>query len=85
MFQSKLGRIIQEQGRPQLGLNFGSAQSPVCSGLTPQQFAELDLSKFDFSEVINDLTANVALPSEQATMTSMQAKIQAYYAVHPAN
>ena len=85
VFQSKLGRIIEEQGRPQLGLDFGTAKSPVCDGLTPQQFAQLDLSKFDFSEVLNDLTANVALPDQQTTMTSMQAKIQAYYANHPAN
>ena len=79
VFQSKLGRLIQEQGRGQLGLDFGTAQNPNCSGLTPQQFAQLDLSRMDFSAVMNDLTAGVTLPNETATLGTMQQKIQAYY------
>ena len=41
VFQSKLGRLIQEQGRAQLNMDFGTAQNPVCTGLTPAQFASL--------------------------------------------
>lgn len=79
VFQSKLGRLIQEQGRAQLGLDFGSAKNPVCSGLTPQQFAALDLSRMNFSDVMNDLTASVTIPNETSTLTTMQQKIQAYF------
>ena len=79
VFQSKLGRLIQEQGRGQLGLDFGTAKNPNCAGLTPQQFAQLDLSRMDFSAVMNDLTAGVTLPNETATLGTMQQKIQAYY------
>ena len=33
-FRSTLARIIQEQGRAQLGLDWGGAQSPECDGLS---------------------------------------------------
>ena len=79
VFQSKLGRLIQEQGRAQLNLDFGTAQNPNCAGLTPQQFAQLDLSKMDFSAVMNDLTSDVTIPHETSTLSTMQQKIQAYY------
>jgi conjugal transfer mating pair stabilization protein TraN len=56
-FNSKLARIIQEQGRPQLGMTFGSAESPSCSGFTPQQFQSIDFSKIDMSEYYGDIKA----------------------------
>ena len=54
-FHSMLGRIIQEQGRPQLkafqpGGAWGTPQSPNCIGFTPEQFQMLDFSKMDLSE-----------------------------------
>ena len=79
VFQSKLGRLIQEQGRAQLNMDFGTAQNPVCTGLTPAQFAQLDLSKMDFTAVMNDLTSDVTIPDETSTLSTMQKKIQAYY------
>jgi len=59
-FNSKLGRIIQEQGREQLqdfqpGGNWGSAESPNCVGLTPDQFSMLDFSRIDLGEFIGDI------------------------------
>ncbi|MDE2441758.1 MAG: conjugal transfer protein TraN, partial [Betaproteobacteria bacterium] len=81
--QSKLGRIIQEQGRQQLGIGWGTPKAPQCQGLTPDQFAALDMSKFDFSEVINDLQSLVTIPNEAQQLTDLQAKIQAYYAANP--
>jgi conjugal transfer mating pair stabilization protein TraN len=56
-FNSKMARIIQEQGRPQLGMNWGSSESPNCAGFTPQQFQRLDFSKIDLSEYYNDIQA----------------------------
>jgi conjugal transfer mating pair stabilization protein TraN len=82
-FQSKLGRIIQEQGRQQLGITWGTPKAPQCQGLTPDQFAALDMSKFDFSEVINDLQSLVTIPNEAQQLTDLQAKIQAYYSANP--
>ena len=54
-FNSKLARIIHEQGRPQL-MNFGqdggwgTAEEPNCRGFTPAEFQMLDFSKIDLSE-----------------------------------
>ena len=55
VFHSLLGLIIQEQGRAQLGIGFGSPQNPNCSGLTPTQFQELNFSNFDFTEYVTVL------------------------------
>ncbi|MHB8697658.1 MAG: conjugal transfer protein TraN [Sulfuricaulis sp.] len=72
-FKSMLARIIQQQGRPQLGLTFGTAQSPDCSGLTIVQFSSLDFNKIDFSEFTNQF----AVPSANTTnaTTNLQNKL----------
>ncbi|AYN25584.1 conjugal transfer protein (plasmid) [Buttiauxella sp. 3AFRM03] len=56
-FNSKLARIIHEQGRPQLK-NFngwGDAGSPQCRGFSPDEFQALDFSKIDLSEYVEDM------------------------------
>jgi conjugal transfer mating pair stabilization protein TraN len=63
-FSSKLARIIQEQGRPQLKDfgptgGWGTPQAPNCQGFTPTQFQALDFSKIDFSEYIADIQAQI--------------------------
>jgi conjugal transfer mating pair stabilization protein TraN len=60
MFQSKLARIIQEQGRLQLIAfspdgQWGTPKSPNCRGFTPEEFQALDFSKIDLSEYLNDM------------------------------
>lgn len=58
-FNSKLSKIIHEQGRPQLksfaGSTFGTASSPNCRGFTPEEFQNLDFSKIDLSEWYDNL------------------------------
>lgn len=49
-YNSKLAKIINTQGRAQLGMSYGSPQAPDCSGFTPAQLASLDLSAMDMSE-----------------------------------
>ncbi|NJM50230.1 MAG: conjugal transfer protein TraN [Sphingomonadales bacterium] len=79
VFQSKLGRLIQEQGRPQLNLSWGKPKEPVCRGITPDEFSRLDLSKFNFSEVIDDMASLATIPNEAQALADLQAKIRAYY------
>lgn len=79
VFGSKLTRILQEQGRTQIGKSWASAKHPDCSGFTVAQFSQLDLSKMDFSEVYADFISAAKLPNEAATLTNIQSKIQAYY------
>lgn len=54
-FNSRLARIIQEQGRAQLGKSWGSAQSPECSGFTVAEFESLDFSSIDLTEFIREV------------------------------
>jgi conjugal transfer mating pair stabilization protein TraN len=49
-FNSKLARIINEQGRLQFSKGWGGAQSPDCSGFTIAQLQSLDFSSMDLTE-----------------------------------
>jgi conjugal transfer mating pair stabilization protein TraN len=53
-FKSKLARIIQEQGRTQLGMGWGGPENPQCGGFTMEQLQSLDFSQIDFSEFYAD-------------------------------
>ncbi|WP_421198579.1 conjugal transfer protein TraN [Aeromonas enteropelogenes] len=60
-FNSKLARIIHEQGRPQLktGINnWGSPEAPLCRGFTPEEFQSVDFGKIDLSEYIDEIQKN---------------------------
>jgi conjugal transfer mating pair stabilization protein TraN len=50
-----LARIINEQGRPQLDIGWGTAESPDCRGLSPEEFQSIDFSQIDLSEYIDDM------------------------------
>ncbi len=49
-FNSMLARIVNEQGRTQVGKGWGSAQNPDCSGFTVAQLQSLDFAAMDLSE-----------------------------------
>jgi len=53
-FKSKLMKVIQEQGRKQLGLSFGTAKNPDCRGLNLEEIQRINWDKIDWSEVIKD-------------------------------
>ena len=81
-YESKLSRILQEQGRAQLGLRWASPKTETCRGFTVDEFARLDLSRMDFSEVYAEFEAAAKLPDELATASALQTKISDYYAQH---
>lgn len=78
-YLSKISRILQEQGRPQIGKVWDDPEDEQCLGFTIDEFAQLDLSRMDFSEVYAEFTEAAKLPDELATLSDMQAKIQAFY------
>lgn len=78
-FLSRIGRILQEQGRPQIGKPWARPRDEQCLGFTIAEFQQLDLSRMDFSEVYAEFTDAARLPEELATVTDMQAKITAYF------
>ncbi|HBO1620029.1 TPA: conjugal transfer protein TraN [Pseudomonas aeruginosa] len=62
-FNSPLGRIIQEQARPQLGQEWGEAENPQCEGLRIEDLPKIDWSKIDISEWIGLLQVTGHYPT----------------------
>ncbi len=81
-FESKLSRILQEQGRPQINKPFGKPKSEQCEGFTVDEFSRLDLSVMDFTDVYSDFMDAAKLPDEVQTVADIQQKIQGYYDLH---
>ena len=79
-FESKLSRILQEQGRKQLPKPWDKPKEEQCEGFTLDEFARLDLSRMDFSEVYAEFTDAARLPDELETSILIQQKIDDYYA-----
>ena len=49
-FNSMLARIVNEQGRAQVGKGWGDARNPDCSGFTIAQLQSLNFAAMDFTE-----------------------------------
>ena len=78
-FESKLTRILQEQGRPQIDKPWGKPKDEQCEGFTVDEFSRLDMSKMDFSEIYSEFLEAAKLPNEAQMATDIQTKIQQYY------
>lgn len=61
-FPSKLSRMIHEQGRAQLGIDWGQPNQPQCRGLSVQELSRIDFSRLDMSELYQDVMANYHAP-----------------------
>ena len=81
-FLSKISRILQEQGRPQIGKPWGDPKTEQCAGFTIAEFQQLNLALMDFSEVYAEFVDAAKVPAELDAMTEIQAKITAYYAAN---
>jgi conjugal transfer mating pair stabilization protein TraN len=81
-FSSKLTRILQEQGREQLGKEWGDPEEPNCDGFLVEEFQSLDLSLMDFSEVYAEFVEAARLPDEIEAGVLIQERIAEYYDLH---
>ena len=81
-FASKLTRILQEQGRAQIGKPWGKPKTPNCAGFQVAEFQSLDLSRMDFSEVYSEFVEAARVPDEIETTLELQQRIEEYYALH---
>lgn len=61
-YNSRLARIIAEQGRAQLNKSYGPAQAPTCDGFDDAEITALDFGLMDLSEFYNEIQAR--LPNE---------------------
>ncbi len=79
VFGSKLGRILQQQGRSQLGIGWSS-----CRGLTVAEIEGIDFARLDLSEFTQDLMDGsrepaVTLPDAGDTGQAMRTRIRDFY------
>ena len=79
VFGSKLGRILQQQGRAQLGIGWSS-----CRGLTVAEIESIDFPRLDLSEFTQDLMdgsrePSVSLPDAGDTGDVMRTRIRDFY------
>lgn len=82
-YNSRLARIINEQGRAQIGKSWGDPKSPNCSGFTQTEFAAIDFARIDLSEFTAEIMASVRMPNAAGIQQNMQGvvqqKMQNYY------
>ena len=79
VFGSKLGRILQQQGRAQLGIGWSD-----CRGFTVEEIETIDFEGLDLSEFARDLMdgskePSVSLPDAGDTTGVMRARIRDFY------
>jgi len=77
-FNSKLARIVQEQGRPQLGISWGDPDNPRCRGFSPEEFQRLDFSRMDLSEFYGDIQATAQGQIEQTVRQNVERYLETY-------
>ena len=82
-FNSKMARIIHEQGRPQLKSfgpdgGWGDKKNPDCRGFTPEEFQQLDFAKIDLSEYFGDITRDMTEKVRDAQI-KVQQGVQEHY------
>lgn len=70
-FPTKLARIIQEEGRIQLGISWGKPEEPNCQGLTLAQLQSLDFEQMDFADFIEEIQEKIDSQKLAAKLKSM--------------
>ena len=76
VFDNKLARIIQYQGRSgQLGIGFGGASSPDCRGITVDELQKIDFNAMDYSDFYDELNERTNLPDREQLMEHMKNSI----------
>lgn len=78
-FNSKLGRIIQVQGRPQLGIPWGDVKNPDCRGFTVDELQQLDFSQMDLSEFVSSVVAK-ATPDAAGIAANVNQRVNNFFA-----
>ena len=83
VFGSKLGRILHQQARPQLGIGWGS-----CRGFTVAEVERIDFAALDLSEFTQDLMDGsrepaVTLPEAGDTQSVMRDRVRDFYGRSP--
>ena len=83
VFSSKLGRILHQQARPQLGIGWGSCRGFTVAEIEGIDFAALDLSEFTENLMDGSREPAVSLPEAGQTQTIMRDRVRDFYGRQP--
>lgn len=76
-FNSLLARLINEQGRAQIGKGWGGVQNPDCTGFTVAELQSLDFAKMDLSLFYASIVPE--MPNVGAIQNANAGKVGACY------
>lgn len=82
---SKLAKIINEGGKEQLGRSWGTPESPDCSGFTSTEMGQIDFSKLNLDEFLNDIkykaldSAKAFTNNQNSASSQLQKALGGYY------
>ena len=79
VFGSKLGRILQEQGRSQLGVGWGDCRGLSVAEIEGIDFESLDLSEFTENLMDGGTEPAISLPEAGDTQSVMRERIRDFY------
>jgi len=77
-FNSKISRVIMQQGKNQLGKEWGSPETPDCKGFTPDELAKLQFDKMDLNEIAIDIEAQVKVPDKNMIENKVKKTVEDY-------
>lgn len=77
-FNSKIARVIMEQGKAQLGKGWGSGESPDCSGFTTDELSRLKFDKMDLGEIASDIAGSVVVPDKSYLEGKVKTTLEGY-------
>ena len=79
VFGSKLGRILQEQGRAQLGVGWSDCRGLTVAEVERIDFGSLDLSEFTENLMDGSMDPAISLPDGADTRATMRERIRDFY------
>ena len=74
-YNSKLAKIIQENGHVQLNWSYGNPKAPNCGGFPVAAFERLNFDAMDFSPAFADINARVT-PINEAGIRAQLSRLQ---------
>lgn len=83
-FKNILDKVIQIEGRKQLPQrnNFGTPSAPDCDGFTVDEIRQIDWSKVDFAEFINDIRERIFAKANSVDKDKIKNYAKELFAAH---
>lgn len=77
-FNSKISRVVVEQGRAQLGIDWGSGEAPECRGFTANELQSIKFDQIDLSEISADIANSIVTPNTEALQNKVKQSMKGY-------